>query len=226
VTAFPSLTHPAAAAAPTNCCRSCRRDYIKLWSEQRRYLVSELLPDSGAVEAKPAAAAGKGGKAADKGKPAAPLVPQGAMKAQAIIAAALAEADAAVAAKRLPEPQPAVQEEPSEPEEEEEAAENVPAAPAGETDVGVVGLVSGVGLWVREKGQQKHYRSDIRVPGARGLLCGRVIEQRSVQDQPSEPEVEEEAAEVPAAPAGNGGFVVLHGRAVVCFRSSVHAPSL
>lgn len=99
--------------------------------QQRRYLVSELLPDSGAPEPKPAAAAGKAGDKG-KGKPAAPLVPQGAMKAQAIIAAALAEADAAVAAKRLAEPQAPVQEEHSEHEEEAEEEAAAPAAPAGE----------------------------------------------------------------------------------------------
>lgn len=104
-----------------------RREYIKLWSEQRRYLVSELLPDSGAPEPKPAAAAGKAGDKG-KGKPAAPLVPQGAMKAQAIIAAALAEADAAVAAKRLAEPQAPVQEAHSEHEEEAEEEAAAPAA--------------------------------------------------------------------------------------------------
>ncbi|KAF6262596.1 hypothetical protein COO60DRAFT_599115 [Scenedesmus sp. NREL 46B-D3] len=107
---------------------SYRREYVKLWSEQRRYLVSELLPDSGTVEAKPAAAAGWADKG--RGKPAAPLLPQGALRAQAIIAAALAEADAAVAARRLAEPQPAAQEELEEPEPEEEEAAEAPAPPA------------------------------------------------------------------------------------------------
>jgi hypothetical protein len=158
------------------CChyRSCRRDYIKLWSEQRRYLVSELLPESGAVEPKPAAAAGKGDKG--KGKPAAPLVPQGAMKAQAIIAAALAEADAAVAAKRLAEPQPAVQEEPSEPEEEEEEAAEVPAAPAGE-----------------EVGFQLPYAGCVQHVTMKAVCC---VVHKGLRAK------EEEAAEVPAAPAG------------------------
>jgi uncharacterized coiled-coil DUF342 family protein len=104
-----------------------RKEYFKLWSEQRKYLVSELLPNSGAVEprAAPAAAGkGKGGKRTDK--PAAPLVPQGAAKAQAIIAAALAEAELAVAAKRKEEPAP-VPEPDSEEHSEEPAVEAEPA---------------------------------------------------------------------------------------------------
>jgi hypothetical protein len=52
---------------------------------------------------------GKDGKAGASGrdrsgKPSAPLVPQGAAKAQALIAAALEEANAAIAAKRAAEP--------------------------------------------------------------------------------------------------------------------------
>lgn len=89
--------------------------------------MSELLPDSGAVEAKPAAAAGGKGRGGNKSdKPAAPLVPQGAAKAQAIIAAALAEAEAAVAAKRKEEPAP-VQEESEEHSEEPAVEAEVPA---------------------------------------------------------------------------------------------------
>lgn len=58
-----------------------------------RYAVSELLPESGNAEGAPAAAA-KGGKGAPaKGKaapkPAAPLVPQGKAKAEALIAAGM-----------------------------------------------------------------------------------------------------------------------------------------
>lgn len=88
--------------------------------------MSELLPNSGAVEPKAApAAAGKGGKKTDK--PAAPLVPQGAAKAQAIIAAALAEAELAVAAKRKEDPAPV-----AEPDSEEHSEEPVvEAEPAG-----------------------------------------------------------------------------------------------
>lgn len=54
--------------------------------------MSELLPESGSADGGPSAAAaggkggaGKGGKAG--GKPAAPLVPQGKAKAEALIAA-------------------------------------------------------------------------------------------------------------------------------------------
>jgi hypothetical protein len=55
-----------------------------------RYAVSELLPESGNAEGRPAAA-GKGGPSG-KGKdaatkPSAPLVPQGKAKAEALIAA-------------------------------------------------------------------------------------------------------------------------------------------
>lgn len=54
-----------------------------------RYAVSELLPESGSAEGAPAAAAKGGPAAKGKGapKPAAPLVPQGKAKAQALIAA-------------------------------------------------------------------------------------------------------------------------------------------
>eukprot|EP00775_Hariotina_reticulata_P001871 gene1871-2208_t len=98
-----------------------RRDYIKLWSEQRKYLVSELLPQSGNVTvAAPAKTTAKG-KAAPK--PAERLVPQGAAKAQAIIAAALQEAEAEAAAKRLAEPQQAAQEEEDHHDDADDAAE-------------------------------------------------------------------------------------------------------
>eukprot|EP00878_Enallax_costatus_P005708 GHUV01005985.1.p1 GENE.GHUV01005985.1~~GHUV01005985.1.p1 ORF type:complete len:449 (+),score=181.87 GHUV01005985.1:226-1572(+) len=108
-----------------------RKEYLKLWSEQRKYLVSELLPNSGTVEAKPSlAAAGKGRSGKNADKPAAPLVPQGAAKAQAIIAAALAEAELAVAAKRKEEPAPAVHDEEQDEPSEEAVAE---PEPAGET---------------------------------------------------------------------------------------------
>jgi len=50
-----------------------------------RYAVSELLPESGNAQPAPAAA-GKGARGA-AGKPAAPLVPQGKAKAEALIAA-------------------------------------------------------------------------------------------------------------------------------------------
>lgn len=93
--------------------------------------MSELLPDSGAVEARPSlAAAGKGnpGKKNEK-----PLLPQGAAKAQAIIAAALAEAELAVAAKRKEEP--VQHDEETEEHSEEPVAEPEPAGTA-------------VGLWI------------------------------------------------------------------------------
>lgn len=103
--------------------KAFKQEYIKLWSEQRRYAVSELLPESGNAEGRPAAA-GKGGPAG-KGKdaatkPSAPLVPQGKAKAEALIAAALQEAGASLAAQRMAQPQ---QQQPPEPESSEEAEE-------------------------------------------------------------------------------------------------------
>lgn len=91
---------------------SYRHEYTRLWAEQRRYVVSELLPDSAPADVRPptgSGATGKDGKAGASGrdrsgKPSAPLVPQGAAKAQALIAAALEEANAAIAAKRAAEP--------------------------------------------------------------------------------------------------------------------------
>ncbi|KAF8056252.1 PPI1 [Scenedesmus sp. PABB004] len=111
-----------------------RKEYTKAWAEQRRYLVSELLPESGAAELRAAAGAKPGGaKGGPGGRPAAPLVPQGAAKAQAIIAAALLEADVAIAAKRAAEPAaaPAPEEESESGEADEAAGEDgAPAAPA------------------------------------------------------------------------------------------------
>eukprot|EP00879_Flechtneria_rotunda_P024981 GHRR01026509.1.p1 GENE.GHRR01026509.1~~GHRR01026509.1.p1 ORF type:complete len:412 (+),score=248.16 GHRR01026509.1:238-1473(+) len=116
-----------------------RCDYTKLWSEQRKYLVSELLPESGAgaLDAKAAgkgAAAGKAGGKKGVVTAAAALVPQGAAKAQALIAAALQEANDAIAAKRLAEPQQQQQREleggSTEEAEEQPTTADAPTEPA------------------------------------------------------------------------------------------------
>lgn len=68
-----------------------RREYTKMWAAQRKYVVSELLP--GSCTSMPATNGVAGPKGGAKGgapkKPAAPLEPQGAAKAQAIIAAVM-----------------------------------------------------------------------------------------------------------------------------------------
>lgn len=70
------------------------------------------------------------GKAAPK--PAERLVPQGAAKAQAIIAAALQEAEAEAAAKRLAEPQQAAHEEDIHDDADDAAEQEASPEPAGE----------------------------------------------------------------------------------------------
>jgi len=102
-----------------------RKEYNKLWSEQRKYIVSELLPKSGVSSAAPSQAPAKGEKGA---RSSAPLVPQGAAKAQAAIAAAMEAANQALVAQRKAAPEP----EPEESSEDEvaEPASSQPAEPA------------------------------------------------------------------------------------------------
>jgi hypothetical protein len=101
-----------------------RAEYTKLWGQQRKYIVSELLPMSGPPEVRPAA----------KGAPAArgmPAKPQGAQKAAAIIASVMEETSRVLAEKARMAPPPEPSEEPEEPELEPEASpEPEPAAVA------------------------------------------------------------------------------------------------
>jgi hypothetical protein len=89
-----------------------RGEYTKLWGQQRKYIVSELLPTSGPPEVRPAAAGAKGAAAA-KGKPG---KPQGAQKAAAIIASVMESARGELAERARMAPPP-VESEPSEPSE-------------------------------------------------------------------------------------------------------------
>ncbi|KAG2483805.1 hypothetical protein HYH03_017328 [Edaphochlamys debaryana] len=79
-----------------------RKEYHALWAAQRRYAVSELLPESSSVpkEAKPDASkpGAKGGKG-DKGAKAPPPKPQGAEKARLLIEQLMAEASAEASRK-------------------------------------------------------------------------------------------------------------------------------
>jgi hypothetical protein len=112
---------------------SLRQEYTSLWTEQRRYMVSELLPGSSLIaqqEAKAAAgkapagkgAAGKGGAAAK-----APPVPRGAEKAKSIIDSIMAEASRE--AKARAGAAAVVDEDSGDADEEDEVAA-APAAPA------------------------------------------------------------------------------------------------
>jgi hypothetical protein len=105
-----------------------RKEYLTLWCQQRKYLVSELLPQSGVVAAPVAPPPTKGGAKAPG-----PAVPQGAAMAQAAIAAALEAADAELAAVRRAAPAPVRAATPSSEEEEEvEAEAPTAAAPAAD----------------------------------------------------------------------------------------------
>jgi uncharacterized coiled-coil DUF342 family protein len=108
-----------------------RKEYIGLWCQQRKYLVSELLPKSGVVAAPvapaPSKAGGKGGAKAPG-----PAVPQGAAMAQAAIAAALEAADAELAAQRRAAPAPVAAAPSSEEEEDVEPEAPSAAAPAAD----------------------------------------------------------------------------------------------
>jgi len=81
-----------------------RKEYQHLWAQQRRFVVSELLPES-SVQAQQAstskAAPGKGGKGAAGAKPgaarAAPPVPRGKEKAASLIESIMAQATREVA---------------------------------------------------------------------------------------------------------------------------------
>jgi hypothetical protein len=96
-----------------------RAEYTKLWGQQRKYIVSELLPESGPAAVRPAANAARGGARA---APAKPGKPQGALKAAAIIASAMEEANRELQEKvRLAPPAtPSTEEESDEPEPEPE----------------------------------------------------------------------------------------------------------
>lgn len=116
---------------------AARKDYQKLWAEQRRFAVSELLPGSSVYAQQQAAAT----KAAPAGKGAAPAkgaakgaaapkavidpVVSGAQKAKSIIESLLSEAsrDAAVRARAAPAYQP-------DDDDSGDADEEVEAAPA------------------------------------------------------------------------------------------------
>ncbi|KAG1668087.1 hypothetical protein FOA52_010497 [Chlamydomonas sp. UWO 241] len=87
-----------------------RSEYQQMWAEQRRFPVSDLLPES-CTSSEPAASAGakgargaapKGAAAADKPKP----VARGAEKAKDLIASIMAQASAAAAAVKAGMPPP------------------------------------------------------------------------------------------------------------------------
>ncbi|PNW85600.1 hypothetical protein CHLRE_03g194350v5 [Chlamydomonas reinhardtii] len=85
-----------------------RKEYYSLWASQRRYAVSELLPDSTTVVKEPRAGdagkpGAKGGKP-DKGAKAPPPKPQGAEKAKLLIEQLMAEASAEVSRKNAGRP--------------------------------------------------------------------------------------------------------------------------
>jgi hypothetical protein len=124
-----------------------RKEYTRLWSEQRKYVVSELLPKSGISSAAPSQAPAKGGKAS---KPSAPLVPQGAAKAQAAIAAAMEAANEALVAQRKGAPE-------TEPEEssDEEVAEPASVQPAAPVRRIVPGATEELTAPSRPRQQQK-----------------------------------------------------------------------
>lgn len=86
--------------ATLNADDSYRKEYFALWSQQRKYVVSELLPNSAPAdvrkpEPRQLAAPGRGGARAP------PPKPQGKEKAAAIIAAALEEANKEVASSHF-----------------------------------------------------------------------------------------------------------------------------
>lgn len=102
-----------------------RREYVKLWSEQRKYIVAEVLPNSGTPADHQASGRQQGGIRAP---PPERLIPQGAAKAKAIIEAALQEAGRAVAALGKVEPD-SEESAPASVTDEEETAD-APSKPA------------------------------------------------------------------------------------------------
>ncbi len=97
-----------------------RAEYTKLWGEQRKYIVSELLPESGPAAVRPAANAPQRG-APGRAAPRMPAKPQGALKAAAIIASVMEEASRELQEKvRLAPPATPSTEESDEPEPEPE----------------------------------------------------------------------------------------------------------
>ncbi|KXZ44271.1 hypothetical protein GPECTOR_70g502 [Gonium pectorale] len=107
-----------------------RKEYYKLWAAQRKYAVSELLPDSTTVvrEAKPdqGKVGGKGGRA-DR---APPPKPQGAEKARLLIEKLMAEAQAEASRKVAGRPPADDAESSGDADDELDAPGPVSAAPA------------------------------------------------------------------------------------------------
>lgn len=102
-----------------------RKEYTQGWSEQRKYLVSELLPGSGVPQEdsrgpRDKGPAGRGGKGDKAAAPRPEPKVQGAAKAAALIEQLMQQAQATVAAQRGSQPQPEI-------EEEEEAVAEVAA---------------------------------------------------------------------------------------------------
>jgi hypothetical protein len=108
-----------------------RKEYTAFWSEQRRYMVSELLPGSSIIaqqEAKAAAGKAPAGKgAAGKGAAKAPPVARGAEKAKSIIDSIMAEASREAKARASAA---AVDEDSGDADGEDEVAAAPAAAPA------------------------------------------------------------------------------------------------
>ncbi|KAI8477150.1 MAG: hypothetical protein J3K34DRAFT_516093 [Monoraphidium minutum] len=102
--------------------KAYRKEYEQGWSEQRKYVVSELLPGSGAAQdvGRGGAGAGardKGAKGAADAKPRGEPKVEGAAKAAALIEQLMQRAQATVAAQRVNMPQPAHESSEEEPEE-------------------------------------------------------------------------------------------------------------
>ncbi|KAG2433500.1 hypothetical protein HYH02_012618 [Chlamydomonas schloesseri] len=111
-----------------------RKEYYSLWASQRRYAVSELLPDSTTVVKEPRAGdvgkpGAKGGKP-EKGAKAPPPKPQGAEKAKLLIEQLMAEASAEISRKNAGRP-PVVEDE-GDADDEEDDTPAAPAAPVVE----------------------------------------------------------------------------------------------
>lgn len=108
-----------------------RKEYIQGWSEQRKYVVSDLLPGSGVAQDTGRGAqrdSGRGGRGSGSGAAVPPRGEpkvEGAVKAAALIEKLMQQAQATVAAQRAAQPAPL------EEEDSGEAVGDAPEANAG-----------------------------------------------------------------------------------------------